>query len=98
MKLLLLYSWLLAVAAALDPLQYVNLFICTVNWVHTFPGSFQKKCVHAGELNRHQTGATVPHGMVPVGMDTDSPGNVGHFIFSHQILSLFQPEARRLRR
>ncbi|KAK0209677.1 glycosyl hydrolase family 92-domain-containing protein [Armillaria fumosa] len=57
MKLLLLYSWLLAVAAALDPLQYVDLFIGTVNGGHTFPG------------------ATVPHGMVKVGMDTDSPGN-----------------------
>ncbi|PBK91992.1 glycoside hydrolase family 92 protein [Armillaria gallica] len=56
MKLLLLYSWLLAVAAALDPLQYVNLF--TVNGGHSFPG------------------ATIPHGMVKVGMDTDSPGNL----------------------
>ncbi|KAF8920528.1 glycoside hydrolase family 92 protein [Mucidula mucida] len=44
-------------AAALDPLDYVNLFIGTVNGGHTFPG------------------ASVPHGMVKVGMDTDSPGN-----------------------
>ncbi|KAK7458787.1 hypothetical protein VKT23_009792 [Stygiomarasmius scandens] len=38
-------------------LDFVNLFIGSVNGGHTFPG------------------ATVPHGMVKVGMDTDSPGN-----------------------
>lgn len=26
------------------------------------------------------TGAQVPHGMVAVGMDTDAPGNVRHYI------------------
>ncbi len=53
MKLLLFYSWLLAVTTVLDPLQYVNLFIGTVNGGHTFPGSFQKKFIYTGELNRH---------------------------------------------
>ncbi|KAK0440865.1 glycosyl hydrolase family 92-domain-containing protein [Desarmillaria tabescens] len=56
---LVLYSWLINLSAALDPLQYVNLFIGTINGGHTFPG------------------ATIPHGMVKVGMDTDSPGNSG---------------------
>ncbi len=95
MKLLLLYSWLLAVTTDLDPLQYVNLF--TVKGGHNFPGLFQSTMYMLGELNRHQTGATVPHSMVKVGMDTDSPGNVGHFIFDYQTLRLFQPESRRLR-
>ncbi len=38
------------------------------------------------------TTPSAPHGMVKVGMDTDSPGNVGHFIFDYQTLSLLQPE------
>ncbi|KAF9052316.1 glycoside hydrolase family 92 protein [Hymenopellis radicata] len=54
---LILYALVTVGAAALDPLDYVNLFIGTVNGGHTFPG------------------ASVPHGMVKVGMDTDSPGN-----------------------
>lgn len=41
-------------------------------------------------------GATLPHGMVKAGMDTDSPGNVSVFFLSYGLRSIFCV-ARRLR-
>ncbi|KAH8836162.1 glycosyl hydrolase family 92-domain-containing protein [Flagelloscypha sp. PMI_526] len=57
MILLLVAARFVQAALVSNPLEYLNLFIGTVNGGHTFPG------------------ATIPHGMVKVGMDTDSPGN-----------------------
>ena len=60
-----------------NPASLVNLFIGTTNGGHVFPG----KCA-ATESSMHilirslHLGATLPHGMAKVGMDTDSPGNV----------------------
>lgn len=65
-------------AAISDPLSYVNLFIGTVNGGHTFPGLLP--FLHSLDLlSILSPGATVPHGMVKAGMDTDSPGNVRAF-------------------
>ncbi|KAF9461880.1 glycoside hydrolase family 92 protein [Collybia nuda] len=47
------------VAAVTDPASFVIPFVGTTNGGHVFPAP----------------GATLPHGMAKVGMDTDSPGN-----------------------
>ncbi|KAG6836178.1 hypothetical protein H0H93_010583, partial [Arthromyces matolae] len=56
-----------------DPSSFVLPFIGTTNGGHVFPGKFiiLLGICYAEELQ----GATLPHGMVKVGMDTDSPGN-----------------------
>ncbi|KAF4581463.1 hypothetical protein EYR40_009749 [Pleurotus pulmonarius] len=57
-----------------DPAALVNLFIGTTAGGHAFPGIFHPpKCLRFHP--DHCKGATVPHGMVKAGMDTDSPGN-----------------------
>lgn len=59
------------------PASLVNLFVGTTNGGHVFPGECSRQlkspsCVTISGF----LGATLPHGMVKVGMDTDSPGNV----------------------
>lgn len=74
-RLLPLVLGIVCAAVAVDPLDYVNLFIGTVNGGHTFPGHFVSQTAQV-VAEAESVGATVPHGMVKVGMDTDSPGNV----------------------
>lgn len=71
---------------SLDPLQFVNLFIGSVNGGHTFPGALCR--IFPGVVNV-RTGATIPHGMVKVGMDTDSPGNASSVSASTNISHTF---------
>jgi len=61
---------------AIDPLNYVDLFIGTTLGGHTFPGNIYANVIPPLIQCFHCSGATVPHGMVKVGMDTDSSGNV----------------------
>lgn len=62
-----------------DPASLVIPFIGTTNGGHVFPG----KSTYADVLlivvqcwYIYSSGATLPHGMIKAGMDTDSPGNV----------------------
>ncbi len=60
-----------------NPADLVNLFVGTTNGGHVFPG--QRPAIYAYlyfPRIHNFAGATLPHGMVKVGMDTDSPGNV----------------------
>lgn len=58
-----------------DLASLVNLFIGTTNGGHVFPGAEGLPFCET-LLILLCIGATLPHGMVKVGMDTDSPGNV----------------------
>lgn len=61
-----------------DPASLVNMFIGTTNGGHVFPGELVSSDIWRMLIEEyHYIGATLPHGMVKVGMDTDSPGNVG---------------------
>lgn len=61
-----------------DPASHVNLFIGTTSSGHAFPGM----CHTLGPVRVLPSeilvglGVTLPHGMVKVGIDTDSPDNV----------------------
>lgn len=61
-----------------DPASHVNLFIGTTSSGHAFPGmchTLSPVCVLPSEI-LVGSGVTLPHGMVKVGIDTDSPDNV----------------------
>ena len=58
-----------------DPASLVNLFIVTTGPAHAFPGASTLP-VSSLVCANDETGVTLPHGMVKVGMDTDSPDNV----------------------
>ncbi|PPQ74974.1 hypothetical protein CVT24_010275, partial [Panaeolus cyanescens] len=68
-----------------DPTTFVNAFIGTTNGGHVFPGTCNGVIEFEGlwlcsyfmldYLWLDDVGATIPHGMIKVGMDTDSPGN-----------------------
>lgn len=57
-----------------SPADYVLPFIGTTNGGHVFPGIWRKDSIFY--LLTYFIGATLPHGMVKAGMDTNSPGNV----------------------
>ncbi|KAG6916146.1 hypothetical protein DXG01_008297 [Tephrocybe rancida] len=57
-----------------DPASFVLPFIGTTNGGHVFPGKAAPRILGGIQAKLH-TGATIPHGMVKAGMDTDSPGN-----------------------
>lgn len=59
-----------------DWTKFVNLFIGTTNDGHVFPGKSPLSKERCNIFHVTCLGATVPHGMVKAGLDTDSPGNV----------------------
>jgi len=65
-----------------DPASLVIPFIGTINGGHVFPGMYGH-AISGYEGKVRFPGATLPHGMVKVGMDTDAPGNV---YFHHSLL------------
>lgn len=84
-----------------DPASLVNLFIGTRNGGHTFPGNGHPYGYVRWNLFTllDISGATLPHGMVKVGMDTNSPGNVSdEFLCFIQHKQTLWALARRLRR
>lgn len=61
-----------------DPASHVNLFIGTTSSGHAFPGmchTLSSVFLPPAEI-LVGLGVTLPHGMVKVGIDTDSPDNV----------------------
>lgn len=80
-----------------DLTQFVNLFIGTTNDGHVFSG--RSPILERKEkflLKNIVLGATVPHGMIKAGLDTDSPSNVILFYNSTRPLNLIDNPASRL--
>lgn len=62
--------------SASDLLKLVNPFIGTTNGGNVFPGESRASKSSTAISQMYYLGATIPHGMAKVGMDTDSPHNV----------------------